>query len=104
MVRSGISVEVCHVLEEGSEPPKKALKKELKVKREKATPKPKAKKGKKRKRDPYTDTEGEEEWVGQSSPESSQDAWGRRPQKRHKGRQDPEPRQPTTARYSSPEL
>jgi hypothetical protein len=57
---------VCHVLEEGSEPPKKALKKEPKVKKERATPKPKAKKGKKRKRDPYSDTE-EEEWTGQSS-------------------------------------
>ena len=104
MVRSGISVEVCHVLEEGSEPPKKALKKGLKVKKERATPGPKAKKGKKRKRDPYSDTEEEEEWVGQSTPESSQDAWGRRPRKRPKKPQDPESEQPTTARYSSPEL
>jgi len=95
MVRSGISVEVCHILEEGSEPPKKALKKE------KATQKPRAK-GKKRKRDPYSDTEEEEEWARQSGPESSQDAWGRRPRKRPKKPQDPE--QPTTARYSSPEL
>ena len=76
MVRSGISVEVCHVLEEGSEPPKKVLKKEPKVKKEKATPKPRAKKGKKRKRDPYSDTEEEEEWIGQSSSESSQGAQG----------------------------
>ena len=104
MVRSGISVEVCYVLEEGSEPPKKALKKESKAKKEKATPKPKVNKGKKRKRDPYSDTEEGEEWAGQSSPESSQDAWGRRPRKRPKKPQDPEPEQPTTARYSSPEL
>ena len=102
MVRSGISVEVCHVLEEGSEPPKKASKKEPKVKKEKATPKPKTKKGKKRKRDPYSDTEEEEEWAGQSSPESSQDTWGRKSRKRPKKTQEPE--QPTTARYSSPEL
>ena len=103
MVRSGISVEVCHVLEEGSELPKRALKKDPKVKEEKATPKPKAKKSKKRKRDSDSDTE-EEEWAGQSSPESSQDAWGRRPRKRPKKPQDPEPGQPATARYSSPEL
>ena len=103
MVRSGISVEVCHVLEEGSELPKRALKKEPKVKREKATPKPKAKKEKKRKRDPYSETE-EEEWTGQSNPESSQDAWGRRPRKRVKKPQDPRPEQPVTAGYSSPEL
>jgi len=101
MVRSGISVEVCHVLEEGCEPPKKALKKEPIVKKEKATPKPKAKKGKKRKRDTCSDTEEEEEWVGQSSPESSQDAWGRKSRKRPRKT---EPEQPTTARYSSPEL
>jgi len=103
MVRSGISVEVCHILEEGTEPPKRALKKEPKAGKEKATPKPRVKKGKKRKRDPYSDTE-EEEWVEQSSPESSQDAWGRRPRKGSKKRQDPEPEQPTAARYSSPEL
>jgi hypothetical protein len=103
MVRSGISVEVCHVLEEGSEPSKKALKKEPKTKKERATQKPKAKKGKKRKRDPYSDTE-EEEWTGKSTPESSQDAWGQRPRKRPKKPQDPEPEQPTAARYSSPEL
>lgn len=102
MVRSGISVEVCHVLEEGSEPPKKALKREPKVKKEKATPKPRVRRGKKRKRDPYSDTE--EEWVGESSPEDSQDAWGRRPRKIPKKPQDPEPEQSTTARYSSPEL
>ena len=102
MVRSGISVEVCHILEEGSELPKRALKKELKVKEEKATPKPKAKKSKKRKRDSDSDTE--EEWAGQSSLESSQDAWGRRPRKRPKKPQDPEPGQPTADRYSSPEL
>lgn len=104
MVRSGISVEVCHILEEGSEPPKKALKREPKVKKEKATQKPTAKKGRKRKRDPYSDTEEEEEWAGQSTPESSQDAWSRRPRKRPKKPQDPEPEQPTTARYSSPEV
>jgi hypothetical protein len=103
MVRSGISVEVCHVLEEGSEPPKKAMKKEPKVKKEKATPKPRVKKGKKRRRDSYSDTE-EEEWVEQPSPESSQDAWSRRPRKRPNKRQNHDPEQPTTARYSSPEL
>jgi hypothetical protein len=102
MVRSGISVEVCHVLEEGSEPPKRAMKKEPKAKKEKATPKPRAK-SKKRKRDPYSDTE-EEEWAGQSSQESSQDAWGRSPRKRPKKPQEAEAEQPTTARYSSPEL
>lgn len=104
MVRSGISVEVCHILEEGSELPKKALKKEPKAKKENATPKPKAKKGKKRKRDPYSDTGEEEEWVEQSSPESSQDAWSRKPRKRPKKPQDPEPERSTAARYSSPEL
>jgi len=102
MVRCGISVEVCHVLEEGSEPPKKLLKKEPKVKKEKATPKPRAKKGKKRKRDPYSDTEEEEEWIGQSTPESSQDAQGQRPRKRPKKPQGPG--QSTAARYSSPEV
>jgi len=108
MVRSGISVEVCHVLEEGSEPPKKALKKGPKVKKEgatpRATPKPRTKKGKKRKRDPYSDTEEEEEWVGQSSSESSQGAQGQRPRKRPKKPQGPEPGQSTAARYSSPEV
>lgn len=103
MVRSGISVEVCHVLEEGTEPPKKTLKKEPKVKKERATPKPKAGKGKKRKRDPYPDTE-EEEWVEQSTPESSQDAFGRRPCKKPRKPHDTEREPPTTARYSSPEL
>lgn len=101
MVRSGMLVEVCHVLEEGSKLPKNALKKEPKVKTEKATPKPKTKKGGKRKRDYYSETE-EEEWIGQSSPESSQDAWDRKPRKLTKlARHNPEP---TTARYSSPEL
>lgn len=100
MVRSGISVEVCHVLEEGSELPKKALKKEPKAKKEKATPKSRVKKANKRKRDPYPDTE-EEEWVGEPSPESSQDAWGRKSRKIPKKSQGPEAE---TARYSSPEL
>jgi hypothetical protein len=103
MVRSGICVEVCHVLEEGSKPPKRAQKKEPNVKMEKGTPKPRAKKAKKRKRDCYSETEGEGEWTGQASSESSQDAWGRKPQKRIKRPQDPEPEH-TTARYSSPEL
>jgi len=102
MVRSGISVEVCHVLEEGSELPKKALKKGHKAKKEKAAPKPRTNKGKKRERDSGSDTE--EEWVGQSSSESSQDVLGRRPRKKPKKTRDPEPEQPTTARYSSPEL
>ncbi|KAF9792817.1 VRR-NUC domain-containing protein [Thelephora terrestris] len=102
MVRSGISVEVCHVLEEGSEPPKKVLTKGPKAK-EKATPKYKAK-SKKRKRDPYSDTGEEEEWTEQSSPESSQDAWGRKPRKRSKKPQRSKPEQPNTTRYSSPEL
>lgn len=97
MVRSGISVEVCHVLEEGSKPPKKSVKKEVKVKKEKATPGPKAKKGKRRRRNPYSDTEEEEEWTGESSPESSQDAWDRKPRKRTKKLQDPGPGQSTTA-------
>ena len=103
MVRSGICVEVCHVLEEGSERPKRALKKESKVKKERATQKPKAK-GKKRKRSTYSDTEEEEDWTGRSSPESSQDAWGGKPRKRTKKSQEPEPEQSTAARYSSPEL
>lgn len=102
MVRSGISVEVCHVLEEGSEPPKKVMKKEPKAKKEKVTPKPRPKKGKKRKRNPYSDTEEGEEWVGQSSPEDSQDGWGQIPRKRPKKPRDPE--QPTATRFSSPEL
>lgn len=103
MVRSGISVEVCYVLEEGTEPPKRTVKKEPKAKNEKATQKPKAKKGKKRKRDPCSDTE-EEEWVEQSTPESSQDAYGRRPCKKPRKPQDIEHEPPTAARYSSPEL
>lgn len=100
MVRSGVSVEVCHVLEEGSELPKKALKKEPKVKTEKTKPKPKAKKAEKRKRDYYSEAE---DWTGNSSSESSQDAWGRKPRKRTKKPEEPDP-EPTTARYSSPEL
>lgn len=103
MVRSGISVEVCHVLEEGSELPKKASRKGPKAKKERTTPKPRAKRGRKRKRDPYSDTE-EEEWVGESSPEDSQDAWGPKPRKIPRKPRDPEPEQPTTSRYSSPEL
>ena len=103
MVRSGILVEVCHVLEEGSKLPKKTLKKEPKVKTERATPKPKARRSKRRKRDRYSGTEEEEEWVGKSSSESSQDPRSRKPRKRSKKLQDPEP-EPTTTRYSSPEL
>lgn len=102
MVRSGILVEVCHVLEEGSKPPKKATKKEPKVKTEKATPKHRTK-GKKRKRDYCSETGEEEDWIGQSSAESSQDARGRKPRKRTKKTQDPIP-EPTAARYSSPEV
>lgn len=100
MVRSGISVEVCHVLEEGTELPKKTPKKESKAKKERATPKPKRKK---RKRDPYPETE-EEEWVEQPTPESSQDAFGRRPCKKPRKPHDIEHEPPATARYSSPEL
>ena len=100
MVRSGIFVEVCHVLEEGSKPSKKIVKKEPKVKTEKSTPKPKAKKGKKRKRDHRSETE-EEGWSGKSCSEGSQDPWRRKPRKRTKKQQDPEP---TTPRYSSPEV
>ena len=103
MVRSGISVEVCHVLEEGSKTPKRTLiKKEPRVKTEKATPKLKTKKGNKRKRDCYSETDEEEGWTGQSSSGGSQDAWSRKPKRTRKSR-DPEP-EPTTTRYSSPEL
>ena len=98
MLRSGISVEVCHVLEEGTELPKKALKKEQTT--EGAISQSRTKKSKKRKRDPSLDME--DEGTVQSKPEGSQNAArGRKPRKRTKKS---EPERHTTPRYSSPEL